>query len=126
MGFKLPELTTDVDCEEIGYSGLVFRFLLNATNPAETWVSPELRDPPVEEPDPWDTLWYQGLGRALVCVIIPGKFSDTGKREVIDIPDAQAFYELERAPGFEHDALKWALDMFMVERPERLKVERKN
>ena len=131
MGFKLPELRTDVDCEPLGYSKLVFRFFLNATNPEEDdeWISPDERDPPVEnleDLDPGDRDYYEAMGRALECVIIPGKFSTSGKEEVIEIPDARAYYDLERMPGFEPAVLVWAINTFHEERQERLQVAAKN
>jgi len=126
MGFKLPELTTDVDCEPLGYPGLVFRFWLNATNPVEEWIAPSEREPPVQEPEPWDRLWYVGLARVLQCVIIPGAYTDSGEEEAIETPDAKAVYELERMPGFEQMTLHWAFNVLGEERQERLAAERKN
>jgi hypothetical protein len=128
MGFKLPELRTDVDCGPLGYPKLVFRFFLNAVNPEEDdqWVEPDKRDPPVEDPDPWDRAYYQAMGRVLECVIIPGKFSTSGKEETIEIPDARAYYDLELMPGFEQGALVWAINTFHEERQERLQVAAKN
>ena len=128
MGFKLPRLETDVDCEPLGYPKLLLRFWLNPWNPeeAEEWVPPDERDPPVDEPEPWDRLWYWSIARVLQCVIIPGTFSDTGKDEEIDIPDMQAVYDLERMPGFEQKMLNWALETLQNERLERLKAARKN
>ena len=98
MGFKLPVLETDADCGPMGYEGLVFTFWLNATNPEEDWVAPDKRDPPVEEPEPWDKLWYHNFASALVRVTIPPDLSDTGEEEVIEIPDSQAVYDLEHMP----------------------------
>ena len=130
MGFKLPELRTDVDCEPLGYLGLVFRFFLNATNPEEDdqWIEPDERDPPapVDDLDPWDRAYYVAMSRALELVIIPGKFSTDGKEETVDIPDARAYYDLERMPGFEQGALVWAINTFHEERQERLQVAAKN
>ena len=110
MGFKLPVLETDVDCGPMGYSGLAFTFWLNATNPEEDWIAPDKRDPPVEKPEPWDLLWYNNFASALVRVTIPPEFSDVDEEEVIEIPDAQAVYDLERMPGFEQALLLWALN----------------
>ena len=128
MGFKLPSLETDVDCEPLGYPGLVFRFWLNPWNPEEDeeWVPPDERDPPVEKPEPWDRLWYWSVTRVLQCVIIPAALSDTGKKETIDVPDMKAVYDLERMPRFEQKALNWALETLRVERNERFQVAVKN
>jgi hypothetical protein len=126
MGFQLPVLETDVDCEPLGYPGLTFTFWLNATNPEEDWVSPAERDPPVQKPAEWDRLWYEGLGRVLLRVIIPPKLSDTGAEEVLEIPDAEAVYELERMPGFDKTLLHWAFARLSDERQERIQVAAKN
>ena len=126
MGFRLPVLETDVDCEPLGYPGLVFTFWLNATNPEEEWVSPAERDPPVKEPEVWDRLWYVSYARALLYITIPAKLSDTGKEEVLEIPDAQAAFELERMPGFVRSILHWALARVGEERAERLEAAVKN
>jgi hypothetical protein len=126
MGFQLPVLETDVDCEALGYPGLVFTFWLNATNPEEEWESPAERDPPVEEPEPWDRLWYVSYARALLRITIPAEFSDTGKEEVLEISDAKAAYELERMPGFDRSILHWALMQVGEQRQERLEVAVKN
>ena len=128
MGFKLPRLETDVDCEPLGYPKLFLRFWLNPWNPeeGEEWAPPDERDPPVENPEPWDRAWYWSVARVLQCVIIPAKLSDTGKDEVIDIPDMKAVYDLERMPGFEQKMLNWALEVLQNERLERLKAARKN
>ena len=126
MEFQLPVLTHDVDCGPLGYPGLVFTFWLNATNPEEEWLSPEERDPPELEPEPWDRLWYVSYARALLRITIPPKFSDTGKEEVLEIPDAEAAYELERMPGFDRSILHWALAKVGEERQERLESAVKN
>ena len=119
MGFKLPRLTTDVDCGPLGYDGLVFRFWLNATNPEKDWEAPD-------DPEPWERLWYVVIARVLERVIVPGGYTDSGEEEVIDIPDAKAAYELERMPGFEQGIIHWAFNVFGQERQERLATERKN
>ena len=126
MGFKLPVLESDVDCGPLGYPGLVFTFWLNATNPEEGWVAPEKRDPPELEPEPWDRLWYEGLGRVYLRVIVPPEFSDTGAEEIIELPDAQAVYKLERTTGFDQTLLHWAFARLGEERAERLQVAVKN
>ena len=128
MGFKLPRLTTDVDCEPLGYPGLVFTFWLNPTqvDDDEAWIAPDERDPPVEEPEPWDRLWYFGLGRVLLRVTIPKGLSDSGAEEVIEIPDAEAVYALEQMPGFDQSLLHWTFAKLGEERQERLQVAAKN
>lgn len=126
MGFKFPVLETHVDCKPLGYPGLVFTFWLNATNPDEEWLSPAERVPPVTEPEPWDRLWYESYGRALLHITIPPEFSDSGKEEVLEIPDAEAAYELERMPGFDRSILHWALAKVGAERQERLATAVKN
>ena len=114
MGFKLPVLETDVDCEPLGYPGLVFTFWLNATNPEEEWLSPAERDPPVTDPEPWDRLWYVSYARALTRITIPPDLSTSGKEEVLEIPDARAVFELERMPGFDRSTMHWALAKILL------------
>ena len=126
MGFKLPVLESDVDCAAMGYSGLVFTFWLNATNPEEDWVPPDERDPPVANPEPWDLLWYNNFASALLRVTIPPEFNDAGEEEVIELPDAKAIYDLERMPGFEQALLIWALNQVSSQRLERVRAEVKN
>ena len=126
MGFKLPRLTTDVDCEPLGYPGLVFTFWLNATNPSEEWLSPAERDPPVTEPEPWDLPWLHVVAGTFDRVTIPGAYTESGEEEVIEIPDAKAVYDLHGMPGFEQKLLNWALEVLRLERLERFQVEAKN
>ena len=127
MGFKLPRLTTDVDCEPLGYPGLLFTFWLNPT-PADLdeWIAPADRDPPVENPEPWDLPWLATVAGTFDRVTIPGAYTDSGEEEVIEIPDAKAVYDLVEMPGFEPRILNWALEALRVERTERFKVAVKN
>jgi len=127
MGFKLPRLTTDVDCEPLGYPGLVFTLWLNPT-PADhkEWIAPADRDPPVENPEPWDLQWLSIIADVLDRVAIPGEYIDSGKEEIIEFPDAKAVYDLCETPGFEQRILNWALEVLRVERQERFSVARKN
>lgn len=119
MGFKLPMLETDVDCEPLGYAGLVFTFWLNATNPAEEWEAPD-------DPQEWDRLWYVSYARALLHITIPAKFSDSGEEEILEIPDARAVWDLEHAPGFDRHILIWALNQVAEQRQQRLEIAAKN
>lgn len=131
--FRLPELTTEVDCEPIGYPGLVVTFVLNLGYEAHAW--PWEAD---EEADhearalarreilaerPWESEFYYGLGRMLKQVTFPGQMTESGAAEVVALPDGQAVYELMHMPGFEQNIIVWASARYNVEKQERLKAE---
>ena len=128
MGFKLPRLTTDVDCEPLGYPGIVFTFWLNPPNPeeGEGWVEPSKRNPPVEKPEPWDLWWLALVAGTLDYVTVPSAYTDSDEDEIIEIPDAKAVYELHNMPGFEQTVLNWAVEKLREERTERFKLAVKN
>ena len=126
MEFKLPRLKTDVDCEPLGYSGLVFQFWLNPTTREEEWIAPDKRNPPVKNPRPWDLLWYNGYARVCLKITIPANLTDGGEKEVIGDVTAKAIYDLDHSPGFESSVLLWAFNTWNTERQERLQVAAKN
>lgn len=117
MGFQLPKLTTDIDCGPIGYPGLVLTCWLNVTF--------EDYEPP-ESPEPWDTMWYHGLGRIIECVTFPVEYTDDGEPLVMAMPDGRAVYDLMQSPGFDQQIITWALDQYGQHRQARLAVEVKN
>ena len=119
MAFKLPKLKTDVDCEPIGYPGLVFRFWLNPTRPAEEYEPPE-------NPQPWQRNYYEAYARVCLKITIPASLTDSGEEEVIEDVTAKAIYDMELAPDFEPAILPWAFNVWDKERTERLQVELKN
>jgi hypothetical protein len=117
MKFTLPKLMTEINCEPIGYPGLMVRCWLNAT--------PEPYEPP-DDAQSWESPYWYGLGRIIVEVVVPAEMNDTGARQVIDIPDGKALYELMDAEGFDHQIILWAVEQYQTERQERIKVEAKN
>ena len=133
MGFRLPRLTTDVDCEPLGYPGLVFTFWLNPM-PADQkawrdeWIAPADRDPPVaaEDLEPWDLPWLMTVAHVFDRITVPAEYTDSGEEEIIEIPDAKAVYDVFEMPDFEPKILNWALESLRVERNERFQVAAKN
>jgi hypothetical protein len=117
MAFKLPRLTTDVDCEPIGYPGLVVTFWLNVTT--EEW------EPPEDAKD-WDTLFYHGLGRMIDRVTFPADMVDGDEPEVWEIADGKALYDLMAADGFDQAIIIWSQSQYQDQRQERLQAEVKN
>ena len=117
MAFKLPKLTTDVDCEPIGYPGLLVTFWMNVT--AQEWEPPE-------DGQPWETVFYHSLGRVVERVTFPAEMTDDGEPEVWDIPDGKALYELLNAPGFDQTIIIWAQSQYQDQRAARLEASAKN
>lgn len=117
MGFKLPKLTTEIDCGPIGYPGLVVECWLNVTF--------EDYEPP-ERPEPWESTWYHGLGRIVEGVTFPADYTDTGKPLTVTLDDAKAVYDLMQTEGFDQQIITWALDQYGKQRQERLQVAAKN
>jgi len=117
MGFKLPKLTSDIDCGPIGYPGLVVRCWLNVTY--------QDYQPP-EQPEPWETIWYHGLGRIVESVTFPEAFTDSGDVYTVTLPDGHAVYDLMMSEGFDQQIILWAMDQYNTQRQERLQVAAKN
>jgi len=116
MGFILPKLTTDVDCTPIGYEGLVVTCWLNLT----------YEDDPALGSEPWETLFYYGLGRIVECVTFPAEYTDTGEALTIATPDARAVYNLMQSEGFDQQIILWAVNQYHEQRQERMQAEAKN
>ena len=117
MRFKLPKLTTDVDCEPIGYPGLTVTFWLNPTG--ETYEPPQ-------DGEPWESAYWYGLGRTIERVTVPAEMTESGEEQVIEIPDGKALYELVDAPGFDYQIIIWSLNQYQEQRQARLQAELKN
>jgi len=117
MAFKLPRLTTDIDCEPIGYPGLVVTCWLNVT--AEEWEPPE-------KAEPWETQFYHALARVFERFTFPPEMTDGDEAEVYEIPDAKAFYDLMNAPGFDQAIVLWVQSVYQDQRQARLEAEQKN
>ena len=119
MAFKLPRLKTDVDCEPIGYPGLVFTFWLNPTRPKEEYEPPE-------NPQPWQRNYYAAYARVCLRIAIPADLTDSGKDEIIEDVTAKTIYDMEQAVDFEPAILTWAFGVWDRERGERLTAALKN
>ena len=120
MEFKLPKLKTDVDCEPIGYPGLVFQFWLNPTLLEKEWEAPE-------DPQPWDRWWYVAYARVCLKITFPADLTEGGEEEVVEDVTAKVLYDLEKeTPGFESAVVSWAWRTWDKERTERLEVAVKN
>ena len=117
MAFKLPRLTTDVDCEPIGYPGLTVTFWMNVT--AEDWEPPK-------DSKPWETMFYHGLGRIIERVTFPAEMVDGDEPEVWEIPDGKALYDLIKADGFDQAIVIWSQSQYQDQRQARLEASAKN
>lgn len=119
MRFNLPKLTTDIDCEPIGYPGLTVQFWLNPTSPAERYSPPD-------NAEKWESAYWVGLARAIESITIPPSMTDSGKPLVIPIDSGKTLYNLMDEEGFDWHIVLWAVDRYTDERQERLKTEIKN
>jgi len=134
MAFKLPRLTTDVDCEPIDCPGLVVTFWLNVGY--EEWNVPwaHIEDATEKEKErkrileerPWETIFYHGLGRIIERITFPPSMTDGETAEVIDIPDGEALYNLMTTHDFDQALILWAQSIYQDQRAARMKVEAKN
>ena len=117
MAFKLPKLTTDVDCEPIGYPGLLVTFWLN--------IVPDNYEAP-EDGQPWETPLYHTLARMIERITFPEGMTDSGEEEVLEIDD-KSIYDLLTTPnGFEHAIITWAQSQYQDQRAARLEASAKN
>ena len=119
MPINLPRLTWDLDCEPLGYPGVVFTFWLNpplglATDDEGGRKRPE-----------WDTAFHRNMALVLDRVTIPAEYAD-GEELVIEIPDAKALWDLQNEAGFDPQLVLWASGCYQDQRAERLRVSAKN
>ena len=115
--FRLPELTWELECEALGYPGLVVELVLN----------PSLAEfEPVGDGAPWDNEFYWQYGQIVNGVHVPGEYTESGEPEVIHVMDGEDVYDLERMPGFDPQVLTWAMRQYSRKRQERLEAEVKN
>ena len=108
---------TDVDCEPIGYAGLVVTFWLNVT--AEEWEPPE-------DAKEWESTFYHALGRVIERVTFPADLVDGDEPEVWEIPDGKALFGLMDADGFDQAIIIWSQSQYQDQRAARLEAEAKN
>lgn len=114
MGFKLPRLTRDVDCEPLGYPGLVLVLWLNTDS--QDWQPPQ-------DAQPWDRYGWWQVSRIVERVIVPGDYSEDGEEQVIELPDQKAVYDLSNADGFDPAILTWAIEAWRKHRTDWLQSE---
>jgi len=136
MAFKLPVLTDELDCEPIGYPGLVVSLRLNPGYedhefPWEGIEDEAKRDKErarVLEAEPWLSEFYHTLARMVDLVVFPAGMndSDTGIPELWEIPDSKALYDLMFTPGFDQNIIIWTTGQYTERNQERLKAEVKN
>ena len=117
---KLPKLTWEVDCAPLGYAGLTLTFWLNPSLPP---ALPETGEKLAGKAPPWETEFYQALGRILLEAHVPAELSDKGVEETVELGTAQAVYQFERV---EPQLLIWGFRQYQARREERLKAELKN
>ena len=118
MAIKLPRLTWDLDCEPLGYPGLVFTF----------WLNPPIDLVSDEEPkgkEPWATAFHRNMALVLDRVAIPAEYAD-GNELVVEISGAKALWDLQHEEGFDPQLVLWAAARYQDQRVERLRVAVKN
>lgn len=115
--FKLPRLTTDIDCESIGYPGLKLVFWLNPTSPEEKHKKGE---------DPWENPYWWSRARVIDRILIPAKYTTEGEDLSIEIENPKDVYDLMNEPGFDWNIILWATGVYADQRQERLDTELKN
>ena len=134
MAFKLPVLTYELDCEPIGYPGLVVSLCLNLCldDYKYPWAGIEDKEKQAKErrkildAEPWLSEFYYGLGRIVESVTFPEGMTDTGEAEVLQVPDAKTLYDLLNTPGFDQSIITWATSQYTKHSQDRLKAEAKN
>ena len=134
MGFRLPVLTTDVDCGPIGYPELVVTFVLNPGYSDHEFPWAGIEDEAARKKErakilkarPWEMEYYQGLGRLLERVTFPAGMTDGDEAEVAELAGAKSVYDLMTVPGFDQSIITWAVSQYHDKAQERLKAEAKN
>jgi len=116
-GITLPRLETAVDCEPIGYPGIRVVFWLNP---------PFHEDESTGADDSWDTVWYRQMAHVVERVEVSGEYTEDSEVSVLEVPDAEALWDLERNDDFDPQILTWAFGVYAQERAERTRTERKN
>ena len=134
MHLQLPVLTRDVDCEALGYPGVIVTYRLNL--PYEEHEFPWESVPDEEarktkrgellEAEPWLSEFYYYLARILVSVTFPAEYLGGGKAQTIETPDAEAVYRLMVTPGFDQQIILWSQEQYQRQRQEWLATETKN
>ena len=115
--FKLPELTWELDCEPLGYPGLVVELVLNP---------PIDQEEPVAGTEPWDGPFYRQMARIIKGVTVPAAWSSDLQEVVLELGTPESIWQLEHDRGFDPQVFQWALRQYAAKRQERLQVESKN
>ena len=131
MAFKLPKLTTDVPCDEIGYTGLVVRFLLNPGFDPYAFPWADIDDEDKREQarkraiaaTPWLSEFWYNLGRIVAAVVFPPEMTTSGQEETVEIDGAEQLYSLMHSKGFEQSIILWATGQYRKQSDARLRAE---
>lgn len=120
MPIKLPRLTWDLDCEPLGYPGIVFTF----------WLNPPIDIIPEEKPkgkEPWhEDAFHRNLAIVLDSVTIPAEYTGGDDALVVEMADAKALWDLQHEEGFDPQLVLWASRCYQDQRLERLRTAAKN
>ena len=120
MAIKLPRLTWDLDCEPLGYPGIVFTFWLNP--PLDVAEEPKKG---VLKKEPWDDAFFHNMAAVMDQVTVPDEYTGDGDL-VVETPDAKAVWELQTKVFPDPQIVLWASGRYRDQRAERLQVAAKN
>ena len=125
MGLRLPRLTREVDCEALGYPGIMLTFWLNLDD--EEWQPPKV--PEGKKANPWDRFAWWRMARAIDKIVVPAKYVEGSEPDdeptVYEIVDRQTAWELADSGGYS-DILIWAVNAYNQCRNEWLASAVKN
>ena len=129
---RLPQLTDELDAKDLAEAYEGIKVVLNLNPPYPEYVDP-WADLAAEEQEkarqaePWrSSRWFY---RALqfVRVVIPAKFTDTGKDVVFEIDgDPKKLWDLESREDFDPILTMWASNVWVAHRDERIRRAAKN
>ena len=134
MELHLPVLTRDVDCEPLGYTGVIVTYRLNLPFidyefPWESVPDEKARETKrreILEAEPWMSEFFYLTARAVESVTFPAEYLGGGKDQTIETPDAKALYDLMHTPGFDQQIILWSQEQYQRERQAWLASETKN
>ena len=119
MGLMLPRLTRDVDCEPLGYPGIVLTLHLN--------VDANQAYQPPEDAQPWDRYGYWYLTQIIDRIHVPGSYTEGGEDELLELDNCELAYKLMHdGDGFDANILTWAIEAWRQSKAEWLLAEVKN
>ena len=134
MKFKLPKLTTDVDCEPLGYPGLVVTFLLNPGYVDKSFPWDDIEDvaeqnkarQAITKDRPWEGEFFWGLSRVIESVTFPPEMTESGESVTVQTDSPKALHALMFSDGFDQNIITWAQEGYQRARQDWLKAEVKN